>query len=92
MVHTNGTLPYHCYRATNVTDARIGCVPTVPTPLYHCVGQFANAGCINIYILKGECRRAKAVYPAGQVPGLINYGLPSLFTCIQIEYGIHTAT
>jgi hypothetical protein len=42
MVRTNVTLQYHCYRATNATDARIGCVPTVPTPVYRCVGQFAN--------------------------------------------------
>jgi hypothetical protein len=42
IVRTNGTLQYHCYRATNATDARIGCVPTVPTPVYRCVGQFAN--------------------------------------------------
>jgi MULE transposase domain len=42
MVRTNGTLPYHCYPAANATDARIGCVPTVPDPLYRCVGQFAN--------------------------------------------------
>jgi hypothetical protein len=42
MVRTNGTLPYHCYSATNATDARIGCIPTVPTSPYRCVGQFAN--------------------------------------------------
>jgi hypothetical protein len=44
MVRTNGTLPYHCYRATNATDARIGCVPTLPESPYRCVGQFANTG------------------------------------------------
>jgi hypothetical protein len=44
MARTNGTLPYHCYRATNATDARIGCVPTVPESPYRCVGQFANTG------------------------------------------------
>jgi hypothetical protein len=46
MVRANGTLPYHCYRATSTTDARIGCVPTVTTPPYRCVGQFANTGSI----------------------------------------------
>jgi hypothetical protein len=45
MVRTNGTLSYHCYRATNNTDARIGCVPKVPDPPYRCVGQFANTKC-----------------------------------------------
>jgi hypothetical protein len=44
MVRTNGTLPYHCYRATNATDARIGCIPTVTTPPYRCICQFANTG------------------------------------------------
>jgi hypothetical protein len=49
-------------------------------------------GCINIYILNGECHRAKAIYPVKSVPSLTNYFLPSLFTCIQGEYGVHTAT
>jgi hypothetical protein len=34
MVRTNGTPPYHCYRATNATDARIGWIPTLPDPPY----------------------------------------------------------
>jgi hypothetical protein len=46
MLRTNGTLPYHCYRTTNATDAHISCVPTLPTPPYRCVSQFANTGCL----------------------------------------------
>jgi hypothetical protein len=42
MVITNGTLLHNCYCATNATDAHIGCVPTVSTRPYRCVGQFAN--------------------------------------------------
>jgi tetratricopeptide (TPR) repeat protein len=42
MVLSHRALPYRCYRATNATNVCIGYVPTVPTPPYRFVGQFAN--------------------------------------------------
>jgi hypothetical protein len=36
MVRTNGTLPYHCYRATSATDARIGMRTNATDPVPLC--------------------------------------------------------
>jgi hypothetical protein len=55
MVRTNGTLPYHCYRATNTTEARIGCVPTVPTPRTVVLVSFRNCQDDSYEALKAIC-------------------------------------
>lgn len=43
MVPYNRTVLYRRYSTTNGTRPCIGSVPTVRTPLYRFVGQFANA-------------------------------------------------
>jgi hypothetical protein len=49
MIRSHRALPYRCYRATNATSACIGHVPTVPTPAYRFVGQFANTDGTLVY-------------------------------------------
>jgi hypothetical protein len=50
MVPYNRTVLYRRYSTTNGTRPCNGSVPTVPTPLYRFVGQFANAGVSQIVV------------------------------------------
>jgi hypothetical protein len=54
MVLSHRALPYRCYRATNATNVCIGHVPTVPTPPYRFVGQFANTAYRVLFIFEAS--------------------------------------
>jgi hypothetical protein len=63
MVLSHRALPYRYYHATNATSACIGYVPTVPTPRYRFVGQFANTGRTHQLCLTTSCQVFTALLP-----------------------------
>jgi hypothetical protein len=71
MVRSHPAIPYRCYRATNATSACIGYVPTVPTPRYPFVGQFANTA--TVYVHAGRASYSSDL----TLPGRLIGGTPS---------------